>query len=106
MSAGRDGCGCPPWVVRCGHLPDGSLLMLADNQIPTPSWACSKHVQPDPTWPKFVIGHVAKPRLCECGLGQPSPCPFWTAATLAEAETEFFRREAELLGREPLEAQP
>ena len=30
--AKRDGCGCPPWIVRCAHF-DGDSLFLTDRKI-------------------------------------------------------------------------
>ncbi len=39
----RDGCGCPPWVLRCVHF-DGRILLLLGYQLDSPE--CARCVPP------------------------------------------------------------
>lgn len=89
----RDGCACPPWVVRCAHW-DGRVLVLAPltmhpgHQVLSP-WAVWSGTE----WFKHGLG------CTECiGLFGEGATSQW--ASLPAAEAEFSRREAELLRRE------
>lgn len=90
--AERDGCGCPPWVLRCVHFA-GRILWLGDL---LPCKICS-------TAPRHFCVHEGDEleRCADC-----SDIRLWGAhrafrtASLPEAEAEFWRRDAELRGRE------
>ena len=57
----RDGCGCPPWVLRCVHF-DGRILMLLGYQLDSPE--CALCVPPNRK--EFQCGSIR---------GDWVPCP-------------------------------
>lgn len=56
--AERDGCGCPHFVVRCVHHPDGTILWLCDWELDPPYWSryhvCTNHWADENDCPGFV----------------------------------------------------
>lgn len=89
-------CDCPDWVLRCAHW-DGQVLWLTWLHGKNPYAGCTAHA-----WdtPRIVMGKL---RTCACGQHPHILCrrgDLINYDTLAEAEAEFFRREALLLGRE------
>lgn len=97
--AQRDGCGCPDFVLRCGHW-DGQVLRLVGNSaaklLHDPRCRCQLF------GPNYTVadGGQLGPAMCGCDMEN-----FWNASggtrfdTLPAAEAEFARRERELLGR-------
>lgn len=102
--AKRDGCGCPAWVVRCAGHGLGWLLVICDNTAEVVPCGSAR----------LSLSHFYGYRV---GLlsGNWGPCPEcgtttaadqqlqWSTSpglSRAEAEAEFYRREADLLGRE------
>lgn len=86
---GRDGCGCPPWVLRCAHWDQSVLVIVSDSLFVTR---------------RCDHGHMREGK--EYGVGMLAPtrsgsCWKITGGTdyddLPSAEAEFFRREAEML---------
>lgn len=63
LRAERDGCDCPPWVVRCAHLTDGNVLSLADYTVY--QCPCSK-VMVEEGWTriKFAVTDEANGEPC------------------------------------------
>ena len=104
--AERDGCGCPPWILRCAHW-GGRILILIDNDAVDPSGEGCSNPRHDPTYSgqRYGVGDIAEwGTIPGCGhLGwrcEPTE-QFSSSASLSDAEAAFYRREAELLEREP-----
>lgn len=102
--AERDGCGCPPWVVRCVHF-SGMLLAITDASKDDDSKRCDFCLGPASVgFGVYVLS--APPVSCpSCGLEsawylEPYEVFARRYAQFEEAEAEFYRREADLLGRE------
>lgn len=99
-SAERDGCGCPPWVLRCAHW-EGRILVLADKRISRSLHVCGMTFAGEED---FSVANRKPehwhPALCGCPLihGYAIGTPF---PNLPAAEAEFERRQLVLLGREP-----
>lgn len=90
----RDGCGCPPWVVRCVHW-DEQILSLVDSDMPTPEGMRGCH-SPATRQGLFVTDGV-EGELCTCGTNSvPDEHP-QSFPDLAAAQAEFDRRAAELV---------
>jgi hypothetical protein len=96
----RDGCGCPPWVIRCAHW-DGQILVLGETALHHPI-RCN--LEPSGHFGVFIgerfqphdcgrSGHMLLPPTSSWGTGFPF-------RSLPAAEGEFHRREMALLGRE------
>lgn len=92
--ADRDGCGCPPWVLRCAHW-EGQILVMGP---PPFDHNCCGRL----TSAAFILGVGTKYVPCSCaGCGFPllDGGPAEEFRDLPAAEAEFARREAVLLGR-------
>jgi hypothetical protein len=90
--AERDGCTCPPWVLRCAHLGN-HVVVLADSTLLAPT----KHFVLN-RW--GVADGVMHECSCGCGLrkfGRPGNATY--SNDLPAAEAEFRKREAALLER-------
>ena len=104
-SVERDGCGCPPWVIRCVHW-EGQILLLQDGSTAEAS-PCCNGVRPAPVW---WIGAIAGDwSACEvCGdasyFARQKVFALPAFIDFDAALAEFRRREALLLGREPDDA--
>ena len=77
---------CPPWVVQCAHIetdekPDHLLIVIGDNYLLGIDHAIERRY--------FVLGNP--------GRGQNGG---FNTGELGQAQAEFHRREAALLGRE------
>lgn len=102
----RDGCECPAWV-RCAHF-EGQILWLADREHPTLLMALSSqsHVTYRGRWTVFLGATIGRCRCGEHPVLRERKGDYGHHATLPEAQAEFDRREAVLLGREPEPALP
>lgn len=97
--AKRDGCGCPPWVIRCTHF-GGRILWLgaehASHQAHTEQ--CLLRVPP------YGVGTVERFDVCAngCGvlIGAGDIQPGGGYDSEADAIAAFEAEEARLLGRE------
>jgi hypothetical protein len=90
--AQRDGCGCPPWVLRCVHW-DGQILHLVD--LSKHQQLCKGRKAPHGTSWSVGQGPLAHApgHIVEGGRKG------FLSNDLPAAEAEFFRRERELLGQ-------
>ena len=98
--AERDGCDCPPWVLRCAHVGDQVIRVIQTDLFPFSSW--DEHLVPSCRY--SIIGPAAL-RMCSCGnhdvLNWTQKRDPFETNDLAEAEAEFTRREAQLLESVP-----
>lgn len=105
----RDGCGCPPHVLRCAHW-DGQILILVDTDSPGAAYfphTCHGGASP---WDRQGYSIHRGPQFVKCQRSDDCPALCLQCERqvclgfgddLAAAEAEFHRRELELLGREP-----
>ena len=87
---------CPPWVVWCAHF--ASRILILSDGISNPA-GCARHKR----WrllPAVGEGTGFMPRRTGCGCIGFNEDIWITLPTLSDAEAEFRRREAALLGRE------
>ena len=108
----RDGCGCPPWVLRCAHW-EGKVLMFIDRvpalaerglNVVGPCPGCGRPLEESDPRLFAVLGpgvQVPEQSTCVCRV------PLATTWSMADyfveevaAHAEFERRERILLGRE------
>lgn len=99
---------CPPWVVRCAHLPDGRVLRLSDSRVENFAafgHTCGKRFTDDGynLHLNLTSGLDSCIRTADClALCLSDDCTLCVelGRSLANAEREFLRQEAILLGRE------
>ena len=102
--AARDGCACPPWIVRCAHW-GGRILIFIDNEAVPTRYAHCSNPSHDLTYSgqPYGVGSILKwVTIPGCGcLGWPSASlqQFYSGRGPAAAVAEFYRQEAKLLGR-------
>ena len=92
---------CPDWLERCGHF-GGTIIWLGKLSSPRILQVLVNHVDVDSVG--FVVCQGDAIIRCGCSPEhlrlhrgeQPRQAKF---SHLADAEDEFYRREAELLGR-------
>ncbi|KKM69716.1 hypothetical protein LCGC14_1448070 [marine sediment metagenome] len=97
--AKRDGCECPEFVMQCAHF-EGQILVLSRLTWPGASGICTS-AERYAAW----VGETYEDS--QCGNANhwclpPSDGKWAPWVSLPEAQAEFSRREALLLGREPV----
>lgn len=89
-------CDCPPWVIRCAHLPSGELLILA-----APSGPCKSSLRaPLPVNGKFSVATIDPYEGCDDGCGLLLAYPEYVyvrGVSLDAALAAFYEAEEALL---------
>ncbi len=96
-SESRDGCQCPPWVLRCVHF-EGQVLRLHDLNVGMSLHDphCSR--RNFPLSYAVALGGELRPATCGCKLDTCHDPTFRRMfRDLPAAEAEFERREALLV---------
>lgn len=101
--ARRDGCDCPPWVIRCAHF-DERTLVLTDNRA---HWGkdghhCISNCSDDYAYDVFEVVGYATCTLCPAFQAiDASPSSEWAADLCTDDYGEalgfFIEAEARLL---------
>jgi hypothetical protein len=95
--AERDGCTCPPWVLRCAHWEGVTLVMSGEN---SPNHHACARQRSTSNWRVVTVTKFA---AAPCGCDLLTAHEWRTKAEFPNrdaADDEFDCRVAALLGRE------
>lgn len=93
--AARDGCGCPPWVMRCVHF-EGQIVSINDQFAAAAAHDCQRFSEY--TSKTFAVGTSTKYLSCpDCEVGPfLNGCNYGVFPDLPSAQAEFDKRAEEL----------